>query len=50
MGINHLTPSQLANIELALGRNRWLGLLKQALEHNKEHPNTTEIQEKPKTP
>ncbi len=53
MGIDNLTPSQLANIELALGRNRWLGLLKQALQHSKDmekHPNTTDFQQKPKTP
>lgn len=34
-GLNGLTPSQMANIDLKLGRNRWLGLLKQSLENRK---------------
>ena len=30
-GINGLTPSQMANIDLKLDRNRWLDLLKRSL-------------------
>lgn len=31
MSLNSTTPSQVANIDLKLGRNRWLGLLEKAL-------------------
>lgn len=31
MSLNGLTPSQMAGIELNLGRNRWLSLLRQSL-------------------
>lgn len=33
-GLNGLTPSQKANIELNLDRNRWLSLLKRSIENN----------------
>ena len=32
MSLNNLTPSQVANIDLQLERNRWLSLLRQSLE------------------
>ncbi|MBI4159248.1 IS1/IS6 family transposase [Candidatus Woesearchaeota archaeon] len=53
MSLNGLTPSQIANIELALGKNRWLGLLSQALDYDEElakHPNTTKKEILKKTP
>ncbi|MEK6861838.1 MAG: DDE-type integrase/transposase/recombinase [Nanoarchaeota archaeon] len=53
MALDGLTPSQIANIELALGRNRWLGLLKQSLDYNEKlakHPNTTENNKNSETP
>ena len=37
MALNGATPSQVAEIDIDLGRNRWLSLLKQSL----SHPNTT---------
>ena len=37
MALNGTTPSQIADIDIELGRNRWLSLLKQSL----NHPNTT---------
>jgi len=37
MALNGATPSQVAEIDIELGRNRWLSLLKQSL----NHPNTT---------
>jgi len=33
-GLNGLTPSQKANLDLQLERNRWLSLLKKSLENN----------------
>lgn len=33
-GLNGLTPSQKANLDLQLNRNRWLSLLKKSLENN----------------
>lgn len=53
MALNGLTPSQIANIELALGKNRWLGLLSQALDFNEQlakHPNATKNDKLNKTP
>jgi transposase-like protein len=47
MGLNGLTPSQVAEINLRLGRNRWLELLKESLNH---HPNSTESNNKEKSP
>jgi len=38
MALNGLTPSQVAEIDLNLGRNKWLGLLKESLNHA---PNST---------
>ncbi len=37
MAMNGSTPSQIAEIDVELGRNRWLNLLEQSL----NHPNTT---------
>lgn len=37
MALNGATPSQVTEIDIDLGRNRWLSLLKQSL----NHPNTT---------
>lgn len=37
MALNGATPSQIAEIDIDLGRNRWLSLLHQSL----NHPNTT---------
>jgi len=37
MALSGATPSQVADIDIELGRNRWLSLLKQSL----NHPNTT---------
>ena len=37
MALNGATPSQVAEIDIDLGRNRWLSLLHQSL----NHPNTT---------
>ena len=37
MALNGATPSQVAEINIDLGRNRWLSLLKQSL----NHPNAT---------
>ncbi len=31
--LNGLTPSQVANIDLQLDRNRWLSLLKKSMEN-----------------
>ena len=39
MALNGATPSQVAKIDIEIGRNRWLSLLKQSL----SHPNTTKI-------
>ncbi|MEK6811182.1 MAG: hypothetical protein AABX96_01595 [Nanoarchaeota archaeon] len=36
MALNGTTPSQVAEIDINLGRNRWLSLLHQSL----NHPNT----------
>ena len=44
MALNGLTPSQIANIELALGKNRWLGLLSQALDYNEQLGKTKAIE------
>ncbi len=33
MTLNGATPSQIAEIDIELGRNRWLSLLKQSLNH-----------------
>ena len=41
MALNNLTPSQVANINLPLERNRWLSLLKLSL----NQPNVTKEQE-----
>ncbi len=46
MALNGVTPAQIANVELALGKNRWLGLLKQSLDNqnqNQKLPNTTGV-------
>ncbi len=37
MALNGATLSQIAEIDIDLGRNRWLSLLNQSL----NHPNTT---------
>ena len=37
MALNGATPSQVAEIDIELSRNRWLSILKQSL----SHPNTT---------
>lgn len=34
MGLNGLTPLQMANVDLGLGKNRWLDLLKRSLEND----------------
>lgn len=49
MALNEVTPAQIANVELALGKNRWLGLLKQSLD-NQKLPNTTGVEKTLKTP
>lgn len=35
-GLNGKTPAQEAGIELDLGRNRWMGLIKKSIEHQKQ--------------
>ena len=34
MGLNGKTPAQQANIDLELGRNKWLDLVKKAVKNN----------------
>jgi len=36
MGISNLTPSEKANVNLNLNQNKWLSLLKEALNHHRE--------------
>lgn len=36
MALNGETPAQRAGIDLKLGRNRWMGMIKKSIEHQKK--------------
>jgi hypothetical protein len=35
MALNGLTPAEKANVDLELGENKWLGLIKKSMENYK---------------